>query len=53
MNGEVFQEMNELTSVYLQMNVCIDNFFTFRSAILSMPVKVSEHCGFNEILEID
>lgn len=48
MNGEVFQGLNELSEVYLQMNVCIDNFFTTHSSIESMPEVVNENCRFHE-----
>jgi hypothetical protein len=48
MNGLAFQGLNELSEVYLQMNVCIDNFFTYRSAIATMPDFVTGKCGFIE-----
>lgn len=50
MNGDVFRGLNNLQTVYLHSNPCIDADFDNEAAIEKLPQIAAEKCGFCEKL---
>lgn len=53
MNGQIFASLNELSTVYLSGNDCIDNDFNDRNKLAKISQIVTAKCGFTESNEND
>lgn len=49
MNGELFLGLNHLTNVELSNNECINENFSNKNRVASLPEVATEKCGFVEI----
>lgn len=51
-NGGTFQKLDKLKKVYLQENICINEYFDDRVKIPAMSQILREKCGFDENTEM-